>query len=194
MNNEIPFIHKQHIQEVYELKKLLGQKRREKILSLLKNSQGPITGTDLAKVCNVSRQVIVNDINLLKALNEPIIATYQGYIYLVKDNEFQSYEKKIACCHTKEEAEDELYTIVDCGVTVKNVIVEHPIYGEITANMMLSNRLDVANFIEQVNNTNASFLSQLTGGPHLHVLTARSMDQLNQAEQLLRQKGYLVED
>lgn len=176
------------------MKKLLGQERRKKILSLLKNADGPITGTELAKIANVSRQVIVNDMNLLKALNEPIIATNQGYLYLKSDNENRLFEKKIVCCHTKEQGEDELLTIVDCGVTVKNVIVEHPIYGEITASMMFSNRLDVLNFIHQVNNTNASFLSQLTDGTHLHVISAPTMEQLERAEELLRQKGYLVED
>lgn len=173
---------------------MLGQERREEILSLLKSAQGPITGNDLAKIANVSRQVIVNDINLLKALNEPIIATNQGYLYLKNGNEKNVFEKKIVCNHTKEQAEDELLTIVDCGVTVKNVMIEHPIYGEITANMMVSNRLDVKNFINQVNNTNATFLSQLTDGTHLHLISAPTQGQIEQAEQLLRQKGYLVED
>lgn len=176
------------------MKKLLGQERRNKILSLLKNSQGPITGTDLAKMANVSRQVIVNDINLLKAKNEPIIATNQGYLYLKNNNENQWFEKKIVCFHTKEQAEDELLTMVDCGVTVKNVIIEHPIYGEITANMMFSNRIDVMNFIKQVNEINASFLSQLTDGTHLHVISAPTEEQVQLAEERLRQKGYLVED
>lgn len=180
--------------EVIELKKLLGQERRQEILSLLKKAQSPITGTDLAKIANVSRQVIVNDINLLKALNEPIIATSQGYMYLKKNEENNQYEKKIVCCHTKEQAEDELLTIVDCGVTVKNVMVEHPVYGEIIANMMISNRLDVSNFIKRVSETNATFLSQLTGGTHLHVISAPTEEQLQLAENLLRQKGYLVED
>lgn len=180
--------------EVMKMKKLLGQARRNEILSLLKNANGPITGTDLAKIANVSRQVIVNDINLLKALNEPIVATSQGYIYLKTNNEMNYFEKKIVCFHTKEQAEDELLTIVDCGVTVKNVMVEHPVYGEITANLMVSNRLDVMNFIKKVNETNATFLSQLTDGTHLHLISAPTQEQLELAVNLLRQKGYLVED
>ena len=64
------------------MKKMLGEKRRLEILNLLKKQNGPITGTDLAKHTNVSRQVVVNDINLLKARNEPIVATSQGYLYM----------------------------------------------------------------------------------------------------------------
>ncbi|CAM5389150.1 hypothetical protein LSPH24S_01338 [Lysinibacillus sphaericus] len=64
------------------MKKMLGEERRLQLLELLKKSNTPITGTDFAKFANVSRQVIVNDMTLLKARNEPIIATSQGYIYM----------------------------------------------------------------------------------------------------------------
>lgn len=175
------------------MKKLLGEERRNELLFLLKNSSSPITGTDLAKHANVSRQVIVNDMNLLKARNEPIVATSQGYLYMKLEDSSNTFERKIVCLHTAEQAEDEMLTIVDCGVTLKNVMVEHPIYGEITASMMLSNRLDVINFIKRVNKTQANYLSALTNGTHLHVISAATEQQLDQAEQMLRDKGYLVE-
>ncbi len=98
------------------------------------------------------------------------------------------YERKIVCVHTAEQAEDEMFTIVDCGVTLQNVIVEHPVYGEITASMMVSNRLDVQKFIEQVNETQANYLSVLTNGTHLHVISAPTIQQLDRAEQLLTSK------
>lgn len=175
------------------MKKMLGDERRNELLTLLKNAQAPITGTELAKHANVSRQVIVNDMNLLKARNEPIIATSQGYLYLHTDDTTQTYERKIVCVHTAEQAEDEMLTIVDCGVTIKSVIVDHPVYGEITASMMISNRLDVQKFLEQVEDTGANYLSVLTNGTHLHVLSAPTIQQLDRAEQLLRSKGYLIE-
>lgn len=175
------------------MKKMLGDERRNELLTLLKNSKAPITGTELAKHANVSRQVIVNDMNLLKAGNEPIIATSQGYVYLKSDDTNKIYERKIVCVHTADQAEDEMITIVDCGVTIKSVIVDHPVYGEITASMMITNRLDVQNFIERVNDTGANYLSVLTNGTHLHVLSAPTIEQLDRAEQLLRSKGYLIE-
>ncbi len=176
------------------MKKMLGEERRYELLTLLKNNNGPITGTDLAKHANVSRQVIVNDMNLLKARNEPIVATSQGYLYMQLEESKKIFERKIVCSHTAEQAIDELITIVDCGVTVKNVIVEHPIYGEITASVMVSNRLEVEQFIKLVEETKANYLSALTDGTHLHVLTASSEKNLDLVEEKLRAKGYLVEN
>ncbi|QDP99562.1 transcription repressor NadR [Lysinibacillus fusiformis] len=176
------------------MKKMLGEERRLQILAQLKKSNTPITGTDLAKFANVSRQVIVNDITLLKARNEPIIATSQGYIYMHQDQLYQTVERTIPCFHTPEDAKDELMVIVDCGGTVKNVIVEHPIYGEITASIMVSNRHDVEKFVQRVNDTQANYLSALTGGTHLHVISAPSVEILDLIEHNLQKKGYLVID
>ncbi len=68
------------------MKKLLGEARRNELLLLLKQSDAPLTGTDLSKIVGVSRQVIVGDMTLLKARNEPIIATSQGYVYFENSN------------------------------------------------------------------------------------------------------------
>jgi uncharacterized protein len=175
------------------MKKMLGEKRRLELLTLLKEQQGPITGTDLAKHTNVSRQVIVNDMNLLKARNEPIVATSQGYLY-IPEQQTEIFERKIVCMHTGEQTREELYAIVDCGVTVENVIIEHAVYGEITASILVSNRLEVDLFLEKLATTNASFLSVLTDGTHLHVISAPSEDLLDKAENRLREKGILVEN
>ena len=98
-------------------KKLLGEERRTKILSLLQQAKAPLTGADLAKVANVSRQVIVNDITLLKARNAPILATSHGYLYL-STSEPTYATRVVACQHTPAQAEEELFAIVDCGGTV----------------------------------------------------------------------------
>ncbi|MCM3388066.1 transcription repressor NadR [Ureibacillus chungkukjangi] len=176
------------------MKKMLGEDRRHELLHILKTKSEPITGTDLAKHANVSRQVIVNDMNLLKARNEPIVATSQGYVYLKREDKSEVFERKIVCLHTAEQAEDEMLTIVDCGVTLKNVIIDHPVYGEITASMMLSNRHDVKSFLQRVNDTKANYLSVLTDGTHLHEISASSIELLDRTEQMLREKGYLVEE
>ncbi|OCS88456.1 transcription repressor NadR [Caryophanon tenue] len=176
------------------MKKILGEQRRNLLLNHLKQATAPITGTDLAKLANVSRQVIVNDITLLKARHEPILSTSQGYVYLAQSAETPQFERTIACLHTQADTEDEMFTIVDFGVTIKSVTVEHPVYGEITARMHVSNRHEVRDFIEKVTASNASYLSSLTGGTHLHVLCAPSEQALDQAIEALRQKGYLIED
>ena len=174
------------------MKKMLGEARRLELLAILKQQGAPITGTELAKHANVSRQVIVNDINLLKARNEPIVATSQGYLY-IQEQKTGRYKRKIVCMHTGEQTREELYTIVDCGVTVENVIIEHAVYGEITASLLVSNRLEVDFFLEKLVQTNAHFLSALTDGTHLHVISAPSEELLDKAEDRLREKGILVE-
>lgn len=175
-------------------KKMLGEERREWILKLLKDSGNPITGSTLAKNTNVSRQVIVGDITLLKAKDEPIIATSQGYMYMTMPDDNKRFEKTIACFHQRDQAEEELHLIVDLGVTVKDVKVEHPVYRDLTASIMVSNRQEVQTFLDQIAHTNAALLSDLTSGFHLHTLTATSEEAIEKAEQQLKAAGILVEE
>ena len=175
------------------MKKMLGDERRQYLFELLKQADGPLKGTELAKLTNVSRQVIVNDMNLLKARNEPIMATSQGYIYMPATPAHTAVERKIVCLHDATQTKEELYAIVDCGVTVKNVSVEHSVYGEITASMMVSNRLEVDDFLARVTATQSSLLSSLTDGTYVHVLTAPTAQQIDMALANLRALGILVE-
>ncbi|MFF2755040.1 transcription repressor NadR [Psychrobacillus sp. NPDC058041] len=176
------------------MKKLKGQERREWILSFLKEQNQPITGTELAKLANVSRQVIVNDITLLKATNIPIISTSQGYILMPNKENMMYVQKRVACRHQSKDSENELLTLVDAGVTVENVTVEHPVYGEISSSIMVSNRHDVELFLKKVRETEASFLLELTSGIHLHLLSAPNEEILNRGIDAIRRKGYLIEE
>jgi uncharacterized protein len=176
-----------------EQKKILGEERRMFLLHLLKESNLPITGSDLAAKTNVSRQVIVGDITLLKAKNEPIIATSQGYIYLKQGSGTPLIERIIACRHTPEETEKELNLLVDHGVMVKDVKIEHAVYGDLTASIMVSNRQEVKDFMKKIESTKASFLSELTGGIHLHTISAISESALDNAEEALKTEGILME-
>lgn len=176
-----------------EDKKILGEERRNFILAYLKENKEPITGADLALKTNVSRQVIVQDISLLKARNEPIIATSQGYLYLSQQAQDQVYQRVIASFHTPEQTVDELYLMVDNGVTIKDVIIEHPVYGDLTASIMVSSRKEVDQFISKITATKAAYLSQLTDGTHLHTLEADSISKLDAACEALKKAGYLIE-
>lgn len=176
-----------------EQKKILGEERRQFILQLLKTSSAPITGGELAERTNVSRQVIVGDITLLKAKNEPIIATSQGYMYLNQGGGSKIFERVIACRHTPDKTEKELMIFVDHGVTVKDVRIEHAVYGDLTASIMVSNRQEVKQFMDKVRTTKAAFLSELTGGIHLHTVTAGNEAALDKAEAALKAEGILME-
>lgn len=173
-------------------KKILGDDRRELLLQLLKDSGKPITGGELASRTNVSRQVIVGDITILKAKNEPIIATSQGYLYLHSSSSANVFERTIACCHPPEKTEEELNLLVDYGVTIKDVKIEHPVYGDLSASIMVSNRKEVRQFMDRIISTKAAFLSELTGGIHLHTLSAPSEQTLNEAELALNKAGFLL--
>lgn len=173
-------------------KKILGEERRELLLKWLQESEAPLTGAELSQKTNVSRQVIVQDISLLKARNEPIIATSQGYLYMQRTPKTK-VKKVIASSHKPEETQGELTLIVDHGVTVKDVIIEHPVYGDLTASVMVSNRSEVEQFIRKINETKSSLLSQLTDGIHLHTLEADSQSKLDSACTALKKAGFLME-
>lgn len=122
----------------------------------------------------------------------PILATSQGYILDKTALSHEGHSQLVACYHPPERAEEELLLLVDQGVRVNDVKVEHPIYGDITANIMVSNRKEVYQFLEKMKRTKASYLSELTNGVHLHTLEAKNENDLNDAVEALRQAGFLL--
>ena len=134
----------------------------------LKDSDRPISATKFAKELSVSRQIIVGDVALLRASGEKVLATPRGYVI---DLSVASDQYTVACVHDFENMEKELNIMVDNGCTVVNVTVEHPLYGQLTGPLHLSNRYDVSQFMAACREHGASPLSTLTGGIHLHVLS-----------------------
>lgn len=167
--------------------------RREAILNKLMDNHGPIKGTELATLFNVSRQIIVQDIALLRAQGEDIIATPQGYMIPVKrDNRIT---KRIVCKHEGYTAmRDELQIMIDYGATVIDVKVEHPLYGEITSGLNISNKLDLDNFIENITKKKAEPLARLTDGVHIHTIQVPNEEVFQELKKALNEKGYLVND
>ena len=123
--------------------------RKEKIIEEIKKSDKPISASTLAKKLGVSRQIIVGDVALIRASGTNIIATPRGYIL---DSKQQNQTYTIAVNHSQEQMADELYTIVDLGGCAIDVIVDHPVYGQLTGKLHLSSRYDVDQFIKKVNN------------------------------------------
>jgi transcriptional regulator of NAD metabolism len=174
-------------------KKLSGEERRARIVQILKETGSPITGSELATKTNVSRQVIVGDIHLLKVKNEPIIATSQGYIYLNQTRTIPYFEKTITCRHLPDELEHEFNVIVDYGVTIKEICVDHPVFGKITAAIMVSNRINVKNFIDNLNQSKIPFLSDLPINTHLLTLSSACEPTLLKVELELKKAGICIE-
>lgn len=168
-----------------------GSERREKLLTLLKTSTEPLSGTALAKEFSVSRQVIVQDIALLRATNKNILSTAKGYLLYYQEN--QKVNRCFSVKHTTAQIADELNTIVDHGGKVLDVIVSHPIYGTISADLIIVNRKDVTDFVHKVQAKQTVPLKELTNDRHLHTVEADSEEVLDEIEAALRKKGYLDE-
>lgn len=162
--------------------------RKEKIIEEIKKSDKPISASTLAKKLGVSRQIIVGDVALIRASGTNIIATPRGYIL---DSKQQNKTYTIAVNHSQEQMADELYTIVDLGGCAIDVIVDHPVYGQLTGKLHLSSRYDVDQFIKKVNNNQAKPLSQLTNGLHLHTIQCPNEDTYQRIVSALDEKGYL---
>ncbi len=165
--------------------------RRDELLNTLAQSAAPVTGNELANRFGVSRQVIVQDIAILRARGEQVLATPQGY--MLPGRQDKSVRTVVACRHTRDEIEEELGLIVDLGGKVLNVIVEHPLYGELCGTLMIASRRDLALYLERLRQTEASPLSALTGGVHLHTIEATGPEVIAEITVSLRQAGFLVE-
>ena len=142
-----------------------AEERRETILKLLRQSAQPVSASTLAGQLSVSRQIIVGDIALLRAGGADILATPRGYC--LQNAAAAGLTRRVAVRHDEAGMEAELNTMVDNGCTVVDVIVEHPLYGQLTGPLQLSSRYDVAQFIARSHT--AQPLSVLTGGIHLHI-------------------------
>jgi len=168
-----------------------GNERRKRILEELQNSLHPLSGTYLSKEYHVSRQVIVTDIALLRANDHDIISTNRGYI--LSTHTKSKSQRIIYVDHDNEHITDELNTIVDLGGQVLNVMVDHELYGQVTAPLVIKNRREVANFVEKVKKTRAAPLKLLCNGKHYHTIEADNEDILDLIEEELDKKGYLIE-
>ncbi len=169
-----------------------GKIRRIAIEKAIIEAKEPIKGSDLAKEYGVSRQVIVQDIALLRAEGKGIIATPQGYM-LPKKQE-KSLQKTIVTRHKKEEdLKEELTLMVDLGINIIDVIVEHPVYGEIRGNLNIKSRLDIENFMVRLEEVEAKPLAELTDGVHMHTIEVPSEAVYEKLINRLRIKNYLIE-
>jgi transcriptional regulator of NAD metabolism len=166
------------------------QERREKLLTMLKAASKPLTGTALARELGVSRQIIVGDIAILRAAGVAVYATPQGYMLPAEFS--TALQATIACHHNRDDLEKELAVIIDNGGKIRDVIVEHPLYGEISANLMLSSRRELTDFLTRLDESGASPLSVVTGGVHIHTIEAPNEKVLANIQAELKALGILL--
>ena len=155
--------------------------RRQEIVRLITTNDEAMSGSMLAKELDVSRQVIVQDIALLKAAGYEILSTNKGYVI----NDVAAHTRVFKVYHTNDQTEDELTTIVD-------VFVWHRVYGKIEAKLNVASRRNVQQCIDGLVSGKSSALMNITSGYHYHTVKADSEETLDLIEKAHAKKNYLA--
>ena len=159
------------------------EERQNYILEQLEENDKAISANEFAKILEVSRQVIVGDVALLRASGHEVIATGKGYI-LAKYKNIAT----LALMHTPKETRQELELFVKHNIWVIDVIVTHPIYGELKGQVNVKNEEDINRFLLD----EPQLLSILTDGIHLHTVSYEDLNDLNEVKKDLDLLGFLL--
>lgn len=162
--------------------------RRKAIVNLLLSAKEPVSGGELAQKFDISRQIIVQDITVLKGTGYEIFSTSQGYV--MQKSPFSERVFKVR--HTTEQTEDELSCIVELGGTVVDVFVWHKVYGKIEAALNIFSQMHIKQFLEGVRTGQSTELMHITGGYHYHTVRADNEDVLDRIENALNKRNYIV--
>ena len=165
-----------------------GEKRRQQILEILGSGSRPVSGMELAKQTHVSRQVIVQDIAILRANGHEVIATNRGYLSRPGERPNRVFKVR----HEDDQIEQELNDIVDLGGYIVDVFVYHKVYGVIRADMNVKSRRDVAQYMEKIRTGKSTPLKNVTAGYHYHTVAADDNRTLDLIQEKLEQEGYLA--
>ncbi len=169
-----------------------GENRRAGILQLLTEQGQPLSGTALAKAFGVSRQVIVQDIALMRAENHKILSTNKGYVYRSPQAEDAMPKQVFYVRHGRERVEEEFLIITELGGRVLDVAVEHELYGTIQVDLLIENPQDAREFAQRLSGCRDNPLNVLTDGCHYHTVAAPSEKLLELIGKELESKGYLL--
>lgn len=167
-----------------------GSERREQIVHQIQSSKQPVSGHRLAELFSVSRQVIVQDIALIRAAGYDVLSTNRGYVL----NNSEKHTRTFKVYHTDEQLEEELFGIVDLGGCVENVMINHKVYGHLEAPLKIDSRRKAQNFIQGIKSGKSSPLKNITSNYHYHVVSADSDEILDEIQQMLESSGILVEN
>ena len=170
---------------------LKAAERRNEIIKLLEASDQPVNATQLAERLSVSRQVIVQDLAVIRASHPGIISTARGYV-LEQPDQPVGCTREFKVRHTPDRTGQELNLIVDCGGRVKNISISHRVYGRITAEMDIRSRQDVQEFLQALVGGASTVLSTATDGYHYHLVEAATPDRLDLIGQALQDAGFLA--
>ena len=170
----------------------MTQFRRDAIIKQLQTSKEPVTGSSLAKLYDVSRQVIVQDIAVLRASGLNIVAASNGY-FIPREVIKGHLIKTVVCQHDSNRLGEELRIMLEYGCKVLNVIVDHPVYGEIVCQLMIDTMEDLHEFLGKVGDHDALPLSSLTDGEHIHTIEVPSEKIYDAMVRELTECGFIIE-
>ena len=170
---------------------MTGEERRAKIRTRLQESDTPLSGTALAKLFHVSRQIIVQDIALMRAENHQILSTNKGYLLRPDALQASQPTRVFFVRHTTEQVREEFMTVIDLGGRILDVSVEHELYGPIRADLLIENAQDAQDFVDRLTSCRDNPLKVLTDDCHYHTVTAPSEKLLDLIEAELRNRGFL---
>ena len=162
--------------------------RRREILERLRAEKRAVPAKEFAIDFNVSRQIIVGDMAVIRANHPEIISTNRGYIL----DEKTTFSREFKVKHGPDRVKEELTLIVDYGGYVKNVSISHRAYGRISADMSIGSRQDVVEFVERLLDSKSTLLGSVTSGYHYHLVEATSEARLDLIETRLGEAGFLV--
>ncbi len=165
-----------------------GEERRQEIIHDIQMADKPLSASLLADRYHVSRQVIVQDIALLRAADHEILSTSKGYLC----SRTPGVRRKVMVCHTDEEIEEEMNLIVDLGGRMLDVFIHHEVYGNFRADLSVSSRRQVQEFMEKLKRGESKPLKSLTAGVHGHTIEADSEQILDLIEEELAARGFLL--
>lgn len=167
-----------------------GEDRRRSLVQALIDADEPLLGSTLAETFGVSRQVLVQDMAILRAAGTDVIATPRGY--LLRGPGPTSQRDVLRVQHSRDAIMDESTILVDLGIRILDVHIDHPIFGVIRGDLNIGSRQDAREMIERLDSTGTAPLFELTGGRHSHTVEAPRPDLLEKARDELRQRGYLI--
>jgi len=170
---------------------MTGEMRRNQMLQLLQTRAEPVSGTALAKTFGVSRQVIVQDIALMRAENHPILSTNKGYLCRKADQGNTQPKRVFFVRHQDSQVLEEFMTVIELGGRVLDVAVEHEIYGQIRVDLLIETAQDAENFAQRIVACRDNPLKVLTDDCHYHTVAAPSEKLLELIQEELRKKGFL---
>ncbi len=168
---------------------MLNSERQAQIKAALSTAAEPLSASSFARQFAVSRQTIVGDIALLRAQGEPIIATPRGYMF----SRPAAHEFLLPCKHTPAQTAEELQLILENGGWIEDVLIEHPLYGQLRGQLNIRTVADMKLFMSRLSRYRGRLLSELTGGIHLHTISVKSERDMPKIKAALRQAGMLYE-